>query len=156
MGPESLVIRIQRLFAESGCKAFLITAFLLHNWTEVWEDQEERGLFCYPGFLLSSANGITKASNAVPGLKWKQQFKNSLAKNADSMSLLSDVSSRSLSFVPTAFVGRHRSTKQDGLANPLLAARWEPEIQLWGFLDSGGQEVSSVQSQPCMAPIADS
>lgn len=57
---------------------------------------------------------------------------------------------------PAAFVSMDGRTKQNGLANPLLVVRWEAEIQLCGLLDSGGQEVSSVQSWPCMAPIADS
>lgn len=58
--------------------------------------------------------------------------------------------------VPAAFVGVDGRTKQDRLANPLLAVRWEAEIQLCGLLDSGVQEVHSVQSQPCMAPTTDS
>lgn len=58
--------------------------------------------------------------------------------------------------MPAAFVSVDGRTKQDGLDKPLLVARWEPEIQLHRLLDSGGHEVSSVQSQPCMAPTADS
>lgn len=55
-----------------------------------------------------------------------------------------------------AFVSVDGRTKQDGLDSPLLAVRREPEIQLHRLLDSGGHEVSSVQSRPRMAPIADS
>lgn len=55
-----------------------------------------------------------------------------------------------------AFVSVDGRTKENGLANPLLVVRWEAGIQLCGLLDSGGQEVHSVQSQPCMASTTDS
>lgn len=57
---------------------------------------------------------------------------------------------------PDAFVGVDARTKQDGLANPPQAVRWEPEMQLRGLRDSGGQGGRRVRSQPCTAPMAGS
>lgn len=43
-------------------------------------------------------------------------------------------------------------TKQDGLANPLLAARWEPEIQLADSLAPGVKKFAVSRASPAWLP----